>query len=133
MKKTFFVLLLVLLVSASFYSVPQTQPNSTAWAPHITVCMDTSCYSGCACDVCGFTFTLFASNGHPTGLSCVATLPFSTCCSIDASSISAGDYYFTLNGCNTSCTGSVFHFNGSIGTDTVFCTDCAGMKKKKAH
>ena len=129
MKKTFFVLAVIFLVSAIFYMNPDKVKSSTA-AAHIDVCASGHCFDDCLCLSCGFTLYLYDSTNTLVD-SCTGGYPFSLCCSMTSSTHTAGNYHAVLviPNCKT-CTGDTFFFDGTnTATNTVDCSNCSSDRK----
>lgn len=122
MRKTLVLSLLISAVILAFYSFPPPVSSSTA-SPNITICLQTGCNFNTT-----WTATLYHSNGTSTGLTCTITpATISHCCTIDAATLSRGDYRWKIDNGSVLCTGELFGFTGSDVTYNFTCgSNCVG-------
>jgi len=130
MKKTIFIFVILLAISAVFNFIPQKGASSTA-SPNITVCPDSTCAPGAT-----WTCTLYdAATGLPTSLTCTVSPLGSRCCTVDAAGLAPGKYYWELSSgspvIGNFCIGKTFYYDGKHDyTDHFSCNNCLGQKPK---
>ena len=133
MKKTIAVLIAISLICFAFATIPVAKSSETQLAT-ITICLDADCWSLSS----NWTAQLYYySSGTYTGLSCTLSAPSLLCCQVDASGLTAGNFYWQIssNPSGYTCLGTSFYYNPSSGGNYTYYLDCANCtsanKKKK--
>ena len=127
MFRTTLILSIMVLIFAAFNIMPQ--PEKPQGSHTITVCMDASCGGGTLNPK--FSCKLLNCDGSGTGLSCTCGGLLAWCCTVDASTLTAGNQYkWQVTYGSTVCTGNCFTYSGGADTVSFKCSNCTGSNKK---